>query len=220
MDFLDKLDVFRTANVENELILIFISVIIGLIIGAEREYQNKSAGLRTFILVSFGSCIFTILSIEIGLENPDRLAANIITGIGFLGAGVIFKDDNKIGGITTATTIWATASLGMAVGSGHIYLGLLGTILVISILRILIYLQEFIDNYNKIREYRIVTNNIEDFEYCKSLFDEHKLKYILTKQQSSQDNLATTWRLTGNNKNHDALIQNLMINKRINAYQF
>lgn len=220
MDFINKLDVFRTANVENELMLIFISVIIGLIIGAEREYQNKSAGLRTFILVSFGSCIFTILSIEIGIENPDRLAANIITGIGFLGAGVIFKDDNKIGGITTATTIWATASLGMAVGSGHIYLGLLGTVLVMSILRVLMYLQEFIDNHNKIREYRIVTNNQEDFEYCKSLFDEYKLKYILTKQQSSQDNLATTWRLTGNNKNHEALIYNLMNNKRISAYQF
>ncbi|MGV4413131.1 MgtC/SapB family protein [Chryseobacterium sp. T1] len=220
MDFISKLDIFRTANVENELILIFISVIIGLIIGAEREYQNKSAGLRTFILVSFGSCIFTILSVEIGIQNPDRLAANIITGIGFLGAGVIFKDDNKIGGITTATTIWATASLGMAVGSGHIYLGLLGTVLVMSILRVLAYLQEYIDNYNKIRDYRIVTNNLEDFEYCKSLFDEYKLKYILTKQQSSQDNLATTWRLTGNNKNHDALIQNLMSNKRISAYQF
>lgn len=220
MDFINKLDAFRTVNVENELMLIFISVIIGLIIGAEREYQNKSAGLRTFILVSFGSCIFTILSIEIGIQNPDRLAANIITGIGFLGAGVIFKDDNKIGGITTATTIWATASLGMAVGSSHIYLGLLGTALVMSILRVLAYLQEYIDNYNKIRDYRIVTNNLEDFEYCKSLFDEYKLKYILTKQQSSQDNLATTWRLTGNNKNHDALIQNLMINKRISAYQF
>jgi len=220
MNFINKLDAFRTANVENELMLIFISVVIGLIIGAEREYQNKSAGLRTFILVSFGSCIFTILSIEIGVENPDRLAANIITGIGFLGAGVIFKDDNKIGGITTATTIWATASLGMAVGSGHIYLGLLGTVLVISILRVLIYLQEFIDNYNKIRDYRIVTTNKEDFEYCKKLFQDHRLKYTLTKQQSTQGSLATTWRLTGNNRNHDTLIIDLMSNDRINAYQF
>ncbi len=77
--------------VKNELLLIFISVVLGLLIGAEREYRNKSAGLRTFILVCFGACLFTILSIKIGVENPDRLAANIITGIGFLGAGVIFK---------------------------------------------------------------------------------------------------------------------------------
>lgn len=119
------MDIFDKLPVQNELLLIIISVIIGLIIGAEREYRNKSAGLRTFILVCFGSCLFTILSIKIGVENPDRLAANIITGIGFLGAGVIFKDDNKIGGITTATTIWATASLGMSVGSGYVYLALL-----------------------------------------------------------------------------------------------
>lgn len=91
---------FLTKSFQNELLLICISVVIGIIIGTEREYRNKSAGLRTFILVSFGSCLFTILSIKIGIENPDRLAANIITGIGFLGAGVIFKDDNKVAGIT------------------------------------------------------------------------------------------------------------------------
>lgn len=142
-------------SVQNELLLILISVILGLLIGAEREYRNKSAGLRTFILVCFGSCLFTMLSVRIGVENPDRLAANIITGIGFLGAGVIFKGDNKIDGITTATTIWATASIGMAVGSGYVYLALVGTALVLLILSALIYLQEFIDNRHKIREYRI-----------------------------------------------------------------
>jgi putative Mg2+ transporter-C (MgtC) family protein len=120
--------------VKNELLLILISVILGLFIGAEREYRNKSAGLRTFILVCFGACLFTILSIKIGVANPDRLAANIITGIGFLGAGVIFKGDNKIEGITTATTIWATASIGMAVGSGYVYFSLLGTALVLIVL--------------------------------------------------------------------------------------
>ncbi len=83
-------------SVENELLLIFISVVLGLLIGAEREYRNKSAGLRTFILVCFGTCLFTILSVVIGMDDPDRIAANIITGIGFLGAGVIFKGDNKI----------------------------------------------------------------------------------------------------------------------------
>lgn len=77
------MDIFDKLPVQNELLLIIISVIIGLIIGAEREYRNKSAGLRTFILVCFGSCLFTILSIKIGVENPDRLAANIITGIDF-----------------------------------------------------------------------------------------------------------------------------------------
>jgi len=207
-------------TLQNDLLLIIVSVFIGLIIGAEREYRNKSAGLRTFILVSFGSCLFTILSIKIGIENPDRLAANIITGIGFLGAGVIFKDDNKIGGITTATTIWATASLGMAIGSGHIVLALLGTVIVLLILSLLTYLQDYIDNQHKIREYRIVTSSKDDFQYCEVMFRNHHLKFIIIKQQFTTGSLATTWRLTGKNTHHEALIQQLMNDEKINAYQF
>ncbi|KPE49419.1 MgtC/SapB family protein [Chryseobacterium indologenes] len=207
-------------SVQNELLLILISVILGLMIGAEREYRNKSAGLRTFILVCFGSCLFTILSIRIGVENPDRLAANIITGIGFLGAGVIFKGDNKIDGITTATTIWATASIGMAVGSGYVYLSLVGTALVLLILSALIYLQEFIDNRHKIREYRIVVSGQEDIKYCEKVFEDHHLKHLLIKLQYTRDNLAVTWKLTGDNKDHDKIIQSMINDPKIIAYQF
>ena len=207
-------------SIQNELLLIFISVILGLFIGTEREYRNKSAGLRTFILVCFGSCLFTILSIKIGVENPDRIAANIITGIGFLGAGVIFKGDNKIEGITTATTIWATASIGMAVGSGYVYLSLLGTVLILLILNSLTYLQNFIDNNHKIREYKIAVVSSKDIEHCEDLFKSHHLKFIIAKQQYTQGNLATSWILTGKNTNHEALIKSLMNDEKIIAYQF
>ncbi len=207
-------------SIHNELLLIFISVVLGLLIGAEREYRNKSAGLRTFILVCFGSSLFTILSIKIGIGNPDRLAANIITGIGFLGAGVIFKGDNKIEGVTTATTIWATASIGMAVGSGYVYLSLLGTALVLLILSGLTYLQNFIDNYHKIKEYHIVTASYEDYKYCEGMFKDNHLKFQLVKQQYTIGSLTTTWKLTGKNKHHDTLIKQLMKDDKINAYQF
>lgn len=206
--------------IQNELLLILISVILGLMIGAEREYRNKSAGLRTFILVCFGSCLFTILSIKIGVANPDRLAANIITGIGFLGAGVIFKGDNKIEGITTATTIWATASIGMAVGSGYVYLSLLGTVLVLFILSSLTYLQTYIDNHHKIREYRISVLNAEDIAHCEAKFKEHHLKYLTIGQQYTQGNLTIRWSLTGDNKNHEALMRSLINDPKITAYQF
>ncbi|QIG88272.1 MgtC/SapB family protein [Chryseobacterium sp. POL2] len=219
MDIKDSLDILRMPSTENEVLLILISVLVGLVIGADREYQNKSAGLRTFILVSFGSCIFTILSLKIGVDNPDRLAANIITGIGFLGAGVIFKDDNKIGGITTATTIWATASLGMAVGSGHIYLALLGTFLVMLILRILLFLQNIIDSNNKIRDYKITTS-VNDYEYCQMLFRKTDLKQEIIRQQYGKDSISTTWRLTGKLSKHQQLVEILMKDEKINAYQF
>ncbi|UOU98453.1 MgtC/SapB family protein [Chryseobacterium daecheongense] len=207
-------------SIQNELLLTFISVLLGLLIGAEREYRNKSAGLRTFILVCFGSCLFTILSIKIGVENPDRLAANIITGIGFLGAGVIFKGDNKIDGITTATTIWATASIGMAVGSGYVYLSLLGTVLVLLVLSALTYLEDVIDKNHKIIEYKIGILNADDVPHCEELFKKYHLKFKASKQQYSQGNLTTTWILTGKKVNHESLIRALRSDNKIIAYQF
>ncbi|MCX8534274.1 MgtC/SapB family protein [Chryseobacterium luquanense] len=214
------MDFLKDHSIQNELLLIFFSVLLGLCIGAEREYRNKSAGLRTFILVCFGSCLFTILSIKIGVKDPDRLAANIITGIGFLGAGVIFKGDNKIDGITTATTIWATASIGMALGSGYVYLSLLGTVLILLILSSLTYFQNFIDSNHKIREYKIVVSNKEGLQYCENLFKENNLKFIIIRQQFSSENLVTTWRLTGKNRCHDILIKVMMSDQKINSFAF
>ncbi|WP_312090564.1 MgtC/SapB family protein [Chryseobacterium sp.] len=214
MDFLED------HSIQNELLLIFVSVILGVLIGAEREYRNKSAGLRTFILICFGSCLFTILSIKIGVNNPDRIAANIITGIGFLGAGVIFKGDNKIDGITTATTIWATSSIGMAVGSGYVYLSLLGTFLILIILSFLTFFEKFIDREHKIREYKIAVTNYHDVAYCENIFIENNLKFRILKQQYTQGNLSTSWIVTGKNSNHETLMKNLMEDDKIIAYQF
>lgn len=214
------MEFLKDHSIQNELLLIFISVVLGILIGAEREYRNKSAGLRTFILICFGSCLFTILSIKIGVDDPDRIAANIITGIGFLGAGVIFKGDNKIDGITTATTIWATASIGMAVGSGYVYLAVLGTVLVLVILSSLTSFEKLIDREHKIREYKIAVTNYHDIPYCEELFRKHNLKYSISKQQYTQGNLSTSWIITGKNINHEALMKSLMEDERIIAYQF
>ncbi|AZB30204.1 MULTISPECIES: MgtC/SapB family protein [Chryseobacterium] len=214
------MDFLKDHSIQNELLLIFISVFLGLCIGAEREYRNKSAGLRTFILVCFGACLFTILSIKIGVDDPDRIAANIITGIGFLGAGVIFKGDNKIDGITTATTIWATASIGMAVGSGYVYLSLLGTVLVLLILSSLTYFQTYIDHTHKIREYKIAVSNRENLDYCEQLFKRNHLKFVVIKQQFSKGSSSTTWLLTGKNNHHENLIKQMMNDEKIDSFQF
>lgn len=214
------MDFLKDHSIQNELLLIFISVFLGLCIGAEREYRNKSAGLRTFILVCFGACLFTILSIKIGVNDPDRIAANIITGIGFLGAGVIFKGDNKIDGITTATTIWATASIGMAVGAGYVYLSLLGTVLVLLILSSLTYFQTYIDHTHKIREYKIAVSNKENLDYCEELFKMNHLKFVVVKQQFSKGSSNTTWIITGKNNHHENLIQQMMNDEKIDSFQF
>ena len=194
-----------------DLYLIFLSIVLGLIIGWEREYKNKTAGLRTVMLVCVGSCTFTIISIKIGGENPDRLAANIITGIGFLGAGVIFKDENKINGITTACTIWVTAALGMSIGSGNIYLAFIAATGVFFVLWSLVALERWIDNIHKIHDYRISFVYEEDLIiFYEKMFDEFNLKHSKMSYHKLDKTLTITWRLTGRNKYHLLLTQKLL----------
>lgn len=214
------MDFLKDHSIQNELLLISFSVLLGLCIGAEREYRNKSAGLRTFILVCFGACLFTILSIKIGVDDPDRIAANIITGIGFLGAGVIFKGDNKIDGITTATTIWATASIGMAIGSGYVYLSVLGTFLVLLVLSSLNFIEKTIDRRHKIREYKIGVAEKDDILYCERLFVQNQLKYSVAAQDYNGKRIITTYILTGKSLNHENLTKTLIDDEKITSYRF
>jgi putative Mg2+ transporter-C (MgtC) family protein len=98
------------------------------LIGYEREAARKAAGLRTFTLVGVGAAVFSIVSI-VGFEGPDqsRIAAQIVTGVGFLGAGAIFRDGAFVSGLTTAAGLWVVASIGMAAGSGSYLLAVIGT---------------------------------------------------------------------------------------------
>ena len=105
-----------------------LSIFFGLVIGLEREARQKSASLRTFSIISGGSCLFTLLSVETAnalVTAPfdfTRVAAQIVSGVGFLGAGVIFKTTDRIEGITTAALIWLAAAFGMACGFNAISL--------------------------------------------------------------------------------------------------
>ena len=94
---------------------------LGAAIGFEREYRQKPAGLRTNILIALGSALFTILSIAVGGggSTPDRIAAQIVTGVGFLGGGAILRSGKTVQGMTTAATIWVNAAIGMAAGAGE-----------------------------------------------------------------------------------------------------
>lgn len=140
-----------------------LSFVIGTALGIEREYRSKAAGLRTMIVICLGSTIFTEISISIGGNSPDRIASNIITGIGFLGAGVIFKDGLTISGITTATTIWISAALGMAVGAGEYMIAVVSSVVVLIVLTAFERVKLLIENYHQVRTYRITLQNQESF---------------------------------------------------------
>lgn len=126
---------------------ILVSILCGSVIGFEREYHNKSAGFRTIILICLGSTIFTIVSRH-GAGSDDRIAANIITGIGFIGAGVIFKDKMSVLGLTTAAVIWTAAGIGMATGIGYHSLAITLTLFTIIILSLFVKIENIIDRLN------------------------------------------------------------------------
>lgn len=102
-------------------IKIFLSLVLGGALGMERQYHDKPAGFATNCLICLGAMLFTILSQVMGLAggDPGRIAAQIVTGVGFIGAGSILRDGNKISGLTTAASVWLVAAIGMAVGYGE-----------------------------------------------------------------------------------------------------
>jgi len=207
--------------IDTDIAHLVIALIIGAVIGAEREYRSKSAGLRTMIMVCLGSCIFTILSLKIGLSNPDRLAANVVTGIGFLGAGVIFKNDDKVTGITTATTIWIVAALGMAAGSGYLLLALAGTIIVVFVLVFLVKLQYIIEKQNQIRNYKIVCDFKEEtLVRYEKLFKEYNLKAERGRQSKTDESIIGHWLVQGRIKDHERVIQRLLLDQEIREFDF
>lgn len=201
---------------------ILLALLIGAVVGAEREYRSKSAGLRTMILVSLGSCLFTILSVRIGAPtSADRIAANIITGIGFLGAGVIFKDDNRVSGITTATTIWMVAALGMAVGSGHYQAAAVSTVAVLFVLALLPPMQGMIEKLNRARQYRIVCPyRHETLQKYEHLFRKYKLKATRGKQSKVGELIIGTWEVHGPDKSHEKMIHHLLNDPDIHEFDF
>lgn len=127
-----------------EIEALLIAAACGLLIGMEREYHNKSTGIRTLMLICIGAALFGILS-RTGQRSDDRIAANIVTGIGFLGAGVIFKDSLSVVGLTTAAVIWSTAAIGMAVGMGYYSLAVYTAGLVLFTLALLHRLEKWVD---------------------------------------------------------------------------
>lgn len=111
-----------------------LAIALGAIVGFERELDDEPAGVRTHILVILGATLFTVLSLEVSGADPSRIAANIVTGIGFIGAGAIFRAENKIKGITTAASLWVIAAVGMAVGLGYFILATSTALLVFLVL--------------------------------------------------------------------------------------
>ncbi len=165
------------------LLKILLSAILGGIIGLEREISHKGAGLRTNILIAIGSTLLTILSFKFALlgENvdPSRITAQIVTGIGFLGAGAIIQAKFSVHGLTTAASIWIVSAIGISVGSGYYLISFLITIFVVIILTLFKYVSKIIEKQKKMFVYIIKTEDRASiFTEIKKVITELGINYI------------------------------------------
>jgi putative Mg2+ transporter-C (MgtC) family protein len=122
------------------LVLVLVSVLCGTAVGLERESKDKPAGLRTVSLICLGSTIFTLAGVMLGdplFTDKSRVAAQVVTGIGFLGAGAIIRERGRVVGLTTGATIWTVAAIGVMIGAGYAAAGIVFTLLVISLLTLM-----------------------------------------------------------------------------------
>ncbi|WP_443937318.1 MgtC/SapB family protein [Pedobacter sp. MW01-1-1] len=191
------------------------------IIGAEREYRSKSAGLKTMIMIGLGATLFTILSVKIGFNSQDRIASNIVTGIGFLGAGVIFKEENKVKGLTTACIIWIVAAIGMAVGSGYFQQAIGVTGVVMFALLIFPFIEQFADRRFTKRSYRIVKKYNEGrIDSYESLFKEYHLKPQKEKQNLANGIIVSNWTAVGKPKNHQKFVDDILNDHDLIEFDF
>jgi len=111
------------------------AALFGAFIGWDREEHGRDAGIRTYAAVSLGACVFGLVSAHVSdIGDPTRIAAGVVTGVGFLGAGVILHDRGRVAGLTTAATIWATASVGLAIAYGMYMLGVLTALIIFGLL--------------------------------------------------------------------------------------
>ncbi len=130
---------------------IALASLLGAIIGLERELRGKAAGIRTYAIICMASCLFTILSKSVG-NDPARIAANILTGVGFLGAGIIWhQKDGSTEGLTTAASVWCISALGMSIGFGFISIAITSAITILIIMELFGLMYKFFARFLKLK---------------------------------------------------------------------
>lgn len=208
-------------SIEVDIIKLVLALVFGGVIGLERELRSKSAGFRTMILICVGSAFYTDIAVHIGTPAEEsRIVANIITGIGFLGAGAIFRDtgNGTVSGMTTASMIWIVAAIGMAVGFGEYWIAVVVTLLTQIVLWGFTGLQRPIDAWHEARTYTLMFHRGScSQDYLEKLFAEHGMKHYFLSFQSEKGIITIAWTLHGSSAKHRAMMERLLVEPAIDS---
>ena len=196
-----------------KLIKLGAAILVGGLVGAERELRDKAAGFRTLILITVGSTLFTIFSMSMDPGfTRTRIAANIVTGIGFLGAGAIIREHERIGGLTTAATICLSAVLGMGIGAGELNFVLISTFAILIILLVFPALEMWIDRIRESPTYRftVPTGNLEGIDAIHQAFEACELRVNEHHQSKIGPTIVGAWHTMGSHQIHDKFVDRML----------
>lgn len=206
---------------EDQILKVLIALVMGALLGLEREYKRKAAGMRTMTLICMSSTVFTILSAELGFPNSaDRVASNILTGVGFIGAGVIFKGDYTIDGITTAASIWIAAAIGMAVGMSQYWLAIAALSGALIVLILMEFAERRIAEVNDKRLYTIYFYE-EKFPHIdvENILQGFRLKYKKMMVVRKENIIEVNYSVRGHRAKMEQLDNFLLTNTSIFQYE-
>jgi putative Mg2+ transporter-C (MgtC) family protein len=198
----------------DDLIKLLLSLVLGGLIGWERELYDKPAGFRTNTLICVGATLFTIFSLKVGAvpgTDSARIAAQIVSGIGFLGAGAIIRRGEAVLGLTTAATIWFVASIGMGIGAGYYLTSSVGAMLALAILVLFRKFETLVDRFHTTRTYHVSLSADDDaVKELTNVLESCGLKLLGSKQVKSDDRYLYEITLSGRKAQHNPLLEKLL----------
>ena len=197
---------------------ILAALVAGALLGLEREYHSKPAGFRTMILICVSSCLFSIISFT--LPSGDRIASNIVTGIGFIGAGVVFKEGASVRGITSAAIIWMSAAIGMSIGFGHYMLAAIVLAIVLLVMVALTKFEKLFDELHQVRTYEIhfISANYSIEELEKEM-KETNINFVRNKTGKQNNIVNVEYNIeVSRKKNRDVIDHFFISNTHITGY--
>jgi putative Mg2+ transporter-C (MgtC) family protein len=208
-------------SIETALCRLLLALVLGGILGIEREYRDKSAGFRTLSIICVGSCLFTLVSILLTNGSTDRIASNIVTGIGFIGAGVIFKGEKGVNGLTTAASVWAVAAIGMAAASGLYLLSVATCVIMLVVLIGFNKIEKWLDTWNREKIYKIVTpyhpGVISKYE---NVMKEYKLSCRQNKKMRLGKEIHLQWKVRGSLNAHECFADKILADESVSEFEF
>lgn len=205
----------------DELIIkILLAVVIGGIIGAEREMRT-GIGMRTMMLICLGATLFTIYSDIFAIDqgDPRRIAAAVVTGVGFLGAGVIMRHQGGIFGLTTAATIWLVAALGMGIGIGQYGLVVVATLLVLIVLWAIPLLQQLTNARQNLVYDVLIPSQESRHEEFQALMKANGLQISNSTISKNASGIKYTWQAYGKPNDHQAVMMSLLDNEDVEEFR-